>query len=366
MKHKKFLIIILIIFILILLITIITLYCVSPIVSINSEIKVSLNDKVETKKFVKKITLGTYENKILDTSKTGKYDVLIHTKNIFGKVKDYKASLEVIDKIAPTIEATSEITIYQNEKIDLLSYAKVTDNYDKNLKVEIIGNYDYSKIGEYKLQFYAKDSSFNEVYKDFTLKVIEKPKKTPIIKRTSKGYEIENRNGVTYIKGILIANKSYSLPKNYGNGLTSETNTAFLKMQADAKASGLNLWIESGFRSYQNQVSVYNKWVNKDGKQVADTYSARPGYSEHQSGLAMDINSINTSFENTDEYRWLQANAYKYGFIMRYPKNKQEITGYIYEPWHYRYVGSQLAKELYNNGNWITLEEYLGIDSKYQ
>ncbi len=363
--HRRYIIIAFSIFLLVVLILGITLYFVSPIVSLNSNIEVSLNSKVETRKFIRKIYLGHYENETYDTSKTGVQDIILKITNPFLKVQEYKCTLEVIDKIPPTIEAVKELLVYQDDDVDLTSYAKVIDNYDKDLQVEVLGGYDLSKIGKYALQFHVKDTGGNESYKDFTLKVIEKPKEENV-KKTSKGYIIEERNGVTYINDILIANKTYSLPKDYGNGLTDETNKAFLKMQAAAKEDGLNIWIRSGFRSYKDQTIVYNNWVKKDGKEVADTYSARPGYSEHQSGLAMDLNSISTSFADTEEYRWLQKNAYKYGFIMRYLKEKEDVTGYIYEPWHYRYVGVELAKELYNNGNWITLEEYLGIDSKYQ
>lgn len=102
-----------------------------------------------------------------------------------------------------------------------------------------------------------------------------------------------------------------------------------------------------------------------DGKEKADTYSARAGYSEHQTGLAIDVNTVDMTFDNTDESNWLSNNCYKYGFVIRYPKDKESITGYMYEPWHIRYVGKDLASKLYNNGNPITFEEYYGIDSKY-
>ena len=99
------------------------------------------------------------------------------------------------------------------------------------------------------------------------------------------------------------------------------------------------------------------------------TYSARPGHSEHQTGLAMDILTSSTSESKTPQFKpaldWLADNAYKHGFILRYPEGKNHITGYIFEPWHYRYVGTELAEILYNNGDWITLEEYFGIDSAY-
>ena len=355
---------IIIIVILIVVVFLAVLGIVSPVVSFKDKITINANESLKTDDLIKKVTLGNFESKKVDTSKAGKRDVEIKVKSILGITKNYKRSYQVLDNIAPTIEAKGEVVVYQGDTIDLLKDVKVQDNCDKDIKPTLDGSYDLNKVGEYNLKYLAKDTSGNETSLDLKLKVIAKP--SPEVARTSKGYAIENRNGVTYINGILIANKTYALPKNYGNGLTKETEAAFYKMQSAAKEDGLNLKIVSGFRSYQDQVIVYNKWVNKDGKSVADTYSARAGHSEHQSGLAMDLNWISKQFETTNEYKWLQANAYKYGFIMRYPKSKQEITGYIYEPWHYRYVGVELAKELYNNGDWITLEEYLGIDSKYK
>ena len=105
--------------------------------------------------------------------------------------------------------------------------------------------------------------------------------------------------------------------------------------------------------------------VKRNGKKAADTFSARPGASEHQTGLAFDLNTITNSFKDTAEGKWVNKNCYLYGYILRYPEGKTNETGYIYEPWHIRYVGKELAKKLYNNGNWITMEDYFGIDSKY-
>ena len=131
----------------------------------------------------------------------------------------------------------------------------------------------------------------------------------------------------------------------------------------DAKKDNIKLWITSGFRSYSLQTSLYNNYVLKDGKEKADTYSARPGHSEHQTGLAMDLNIVDSSFEGTKEAIWIADNCYKYGFIIRYPKGKEEITGYKYEPWHVRYLGKELSEKVYKSGK--TLEEYLNITSKY-
>ncbi|MBP0986123.1 MAG: M15 family metallopeptidase [Oscillospiraceae bacterium] len=181
---------------------------------------------------------------------------------------------------------------------------------------------------------------------------------------TSKGYIIEEIDGVTYVGGILIANKTYIVPKSYNpGGLTDECSAAFSAMRSAAAKDGINLFIASGFRSYSSQTSIYWNYVAKRGMETADTFSARPGHSEHQTGLAMDLNSISDSFGETAEGMWLATHAHEYGFILRYPKGKSDITGYKYEPWHFRYIGVDMAKEVYDSG--LTLEEFLGIDSVY-
>ena len=167
---------------------------------------------------------------------------------------------------------------------------------------------------------------------------------------------------------LIICNKYHTLKKdyvpnlvslgsNYGGGkLEKETAEYFKKMSDAAKKEGISIKNISGYRSYDTQVYLYNNYVKKDGKAKADTYSARAGTSEHQSGLASDINYVSSSFENTSAFKWLSKNAYKYGFILRYPKGKEFITGYMYEPWHYRYVGEEVAKFVYEND--ITYDEY--------
>lgn len=194
-----------------------------------------------------------------------------------------------------------------------------------------------------------------------------------LIKEENK---IEKIDGVTYVDGILIVNKTYDLPKTYRTEnsenyefcttcLTKETINAFNEMKADAQSIGLNLYISSGFRSYSYQENLYNNYVAQDGQLAADTYSARPGHSEHQTGLAFDLNTIDDSFAYTEEGKWVKDNCQKYGLILRYPKGKEAQTGYQYESWHLRYVGKELAQELYNNGNWITLEEHFNLTSEY-
>lgn len=178
-------------------------------------------------------------------------------------------------------------------------------------------------------------------------------------------HKVEQIDGIWYVDGVLIANKTYPLPRDYApGGLLDQAEIAFQEMQNAAARDGIRLTIVSGYRSYTRQEALYNKYVAKDGKAEADRYSARPGYSEHQSGLAMDLNSVDDSFAYTKEAKWIAENCSKYGFIIRYPKGKESITGYIYEPWHVRYLGVELAEAITASG--LTFEEYFGITSFYK
>ena len=168
---------------------------------------------------------------------------------------------------------------------------------------------------------------------------------------------------ITYIDGILIANKTYALPSDYAPGVDPEAEAAFHEMQTAAAELGLNLYISSGYRSYDYQAGLYQRYVDRSGQAEADRYSARPGHSEHQTGLAFDLNTISDEFKDTDEGKWVAENCHKYGFIVRYPEDKEAITGYMYEPWHIRYLGTDIATNVFESG--LCLEEYLGITSEY-
>ena len=154
---------------------------------------------------------------------------------------------------------------------------------------------------------------------------------------------------------------------NYVNMLEKETYIAFKKMQKEALKDGLEIFVDSSYRSYDYQKNVYDRFVNEKGLEYAERYCAIPGSSEHQTGLAFDVISrrdgvlIEKSSDDDPEINWLKKNSYKFGFILRYPKDKENITGYNYERWHYRYVGEEVAKIMHDEGI-LTLEEYL---SKY-
>lgn len=172
-----------------------------------------------------------------------------------------------------------------------------------------------------------------------------------------------NHKKPTYIDGILIVNKGIGLPSDFDPGESPDARKSFNNMKDDAEKEGLTLRAFSTYRDYDRQDFLYNRYTENDGKEEADTFSARPGFSEHQTGLAFDIGGPNSkddasmSFEKTNEFKWLINNSFKYGFILRYPKGKEDITGFMYEPWHYRYVGQENAIEISNSG--LTLDEYL-------
>lgn len=176
---------------------------------------------------------------------------------------------------------------------------------------------------------------------------------------------IEVIDGITYANGVLIVNKEIPLPEDYNPEMQPEVIEAYTQMFEDGAAEGLNFELVSGFRSYDYQAELYNNYVSRDGKEAADRYSAEPGHSEHQTGLAIDVGSydsavlLQTSFEYTPEFQWMKDVAHEYGFIIRYMKGKEDITGYMYEPWHLRYVGDK-ATEIYESG--LTLEEYFGLN----
>lgn len=170
----------------------------------------------------------------------------------------------------------------------------------------------------------------------------------------------------TYVpKNLVKPNVPFSYPSNEENYMQEIAAKALEKMFEDAKKEGIHLIALSGYRSYQTQTYLFQRYVDQMGFEEASKISAQAGTSEHQTGLTMDItaDSVNQrlleEFESTKEGIWLRENAHKYGFIMRYPKGKEHITGYSYEPWHFRYVGKDVAKIIYEN-NW-TLEEFFDV-----
>ncbi|MBP2241218.1 D-alanyl-D-alanine carboxypeptidase [Cytobacillus eiseniae] len=206
---------------------------------------------------------------------------------------------------------------------------------------------------------------FNEVKVVDGKNVIQNP--TNIMVLVNKEFMLPNvyepedlvRPNVLFSFGDEEVEKSY---------MRKDAATALETMFEAAKTEGMHLFAVSGYRSYSRQMTVYNNEVAKFGEEIAALSVAVPGSSEHQTGLTMDLSSQSAKFElseqfgETSEGKWMADNAHKYGFILRYPKGKEGITGYQYEPWHFRYVGIETATIMYKN-DW-TLEEYFGAVKK--
>lgn len=194
------------------------------------------------------------------------------------------------------------------------------------------------------------DNQKREFYKQ--IDIIEKPDHILVLINKF------NKLPEDYIpKDLEKINISYANDYKY---VRKSAKIAFEKLSNDAKKLGYKIIAISTFRSYRYQEQLYLYYVRTKGKDYADNCSARPGHSEHQSGLSIDVMGENmdyNEFEQSQSFNWMKENAHKYGFIMRYPSGKEHITGFKYEPWHYRYVGIEVASTIYNNN--ITLEEYL-------
>lgn len=184
---------------------------------------------------------------------------------------------------------------------------------------------------------------------------------------------------------LIVANKSHKLPEGYEPSDLTRPNVAssaawtlrepaaraLEEMFAAAEADGIHMVLGSAYRSEAYQRQLWNNYASMYSPERADRISSRPGYSDHQTGLAVDIvqgmnsglgTDFNETFENTPEAKWLHEHAQEYGWIMRYPKGKEEITGYAYEPWHFRYIGKEYAEAIYAVDEWETFEEYFGVE----
>ncbi len=291
----------------------------------------------------------------IDVAKIGKQSIIYKLDNkLYNKYLIRTVIVKDTDKPIIKLKGGSELNLYIGTDYNDLGFT-ATDNYDGDItsKVVIEGSVDTNTPGRYEVTYKVSDSSGNETT---TKRIINILKDVP----TSVSYSEKEVDSPTYINGILIVNKKYALPKNYNPGVDSTAYAALVNMQNDASANGYDLSLLSGFRSYNTQTNLYNNYVKRYGKDATDTFSARAGHSEHQTGLAFDIGKIDDNFGDTPSGKWLEENCHLYGFIIRYPKGKQNITGYKYEPWHVRYLGVDIATSVKESG--LTLEEYLGIN----
>ena len=271
-------------------------------------------------------------------------------------IKDYKYKQTYEYKLLNLNYSKEEIKVLldnlNSEKIDEL----LTKEYNKDIVNIINEKYYLSKNLDRYLNYLSANPTLS--YSDVVSLVN--------VNRDSKFYENTTATDLTNYNEMLVnkyhllnkdfkANDIVNVSSTYGyanNSLNKEAYDAFKQLANDAKKEGHTIVILSSYRTYEYQEKLWNR--DKD-----DDYVARPSASEHVTGLAIDVsdfNDKNDSFKDTESYTWMVNNAHKYGYILRYPENKENITGYSYEAWHYRYVGTSLATKIYNEG--ITFDEY--------
>ena len=269
----------------------------------------------------------TYEYKLLQVGYSK--EEIVELEKLKDKNIDYLLSIEYNKNIVPLIKEK-----YFMEE-NLKKYIEYSKESDKTL-TDVVAVVNVGANNDWYTNTKKSDITKNELM------------------LTNKFYSLDN----TYNSDNMVkVSKQYS----YGDNqmVTQETFDAFLNMFNDAKKEDLTLIINSSYRSYEDQEEIYKFYKDTRGEKEANKIAAKAGFSEHQTGMAIDIQtygSTASTFEEFDEFKWLQNNAHKYGFILRYPKGKEYLTGYEYESWHYRYVGIEVATYIYENN--ITFDEY--------
>lgn len=254
-----------------------------------------------------------------------------------------------------------KITKYQQEYINIILEREYNELYADlfSEKYFILDNLD--KYVEYKKQLENKNTSLDVIVAKVNVRVNEDYYSNPTKADLSKG-NLVLVNKYNYVDTDYEPDDLVDMGLQYafsGKKIKADVYDAFKDLVIAAKAEGLTIVANSTFRDYAYQEKLYNDYKNRYGTSYAENYAAHAGYSEHQTGLAIDVSTLSSTldnFESTEEFEWISKHCYEYGFILRYPKDKEDITGYNYEPWHYRYVGVDVAKEIQALG--ITFDEY--------
>ena len=249
-------------------------------------------------------------------------------------------------------DTTSKYTEEQKEKLEKLDYINEKINYFKweNIDRYISYKTNNENLSNEKVILYVNIGIDN----DFYTNIQTSPNQNTNAILVNKYYQINNDFEPQNLKAINSKYRTKYLE------MTEEAATAFNNMAKDAEEQGYSIIAISTYRTYEYQENLYNKYAQTDGTKKADTYSARPGHSEHHTALAVDIKNATkayTKFGETKEFEWMKENAHKYGYILRYTKENEFITGYSNEPWHYRYVGIEIATQM-KNENITSYEEY--------
>ena len=288
----------------------------------------------------------------------------------------YRTMIKHSDKLKVVVKDTTkpEFTSFSekievakgNKDFDFKKHFEASDLSSCTLDIDT-KDVKFDKEGDYTAEVTATDAYNNKESKKFTV-VVKAEEKAAIAsvdneQKVSGTSQSSSNSAVKpyYKNGILIVNKKHPVPPGFGGGVNQTALAAVNRMISDMKAEGLSVdSTTSNYRSYSYQSTLYQNYVSAYGQASADTFSARPGYSEHQTGLAFDLREPGggSLLTNSKATSWVAKNAHKYGLIVRYQSGKEWITGYQAEPWHVRYVGD-IATSIYNSG--LSLEEYLGV-----
>ena len=339
---------------------------------------VEYGQKISSNDFIASTNGEIVDQTTIDTMILGIQELVYRVK-ANGDEQEFKYPVEIVDTQKPIIETKYDHIIFDyDEALDFsLLEINVYDKVDGLLPIAntltphsyvLEHTIDTKVAGNNSLLIKAMDKNGLVSEKEILIEVKEKidneSDNTENDKNDTNSSSNTNQNTdintlqPTFINGILIVNKQYAVPRDFG-GENAEANNALYELQNAAYLAGFDMPLLSGYRSYDYQKSLYENYVARDGEEAANRYSAKPGTSEHQTGLAFDVGEMSWTYGETAAGQWLVNHCAEYGFILRYLPGKEDITGYMYEPWHIRYVGVEHAAAIMSQG--ITLEEYLGV-----
>lgn len=280
------------------------------------------------------------------------------------KQKEYEATNEYkLLQVGYTDEEVKEIIkVFKDKEIKFILDTDKNENY---LNITKEKYFIYAKFYDY-LNYYKEhdDLSLRNVIEIVNTNT-DKEYYTDTQKTDISKKELMLVNKYNYLESDYIPENLVSIPPTYAYGeygsqkATQSTYDAFLGLWNASHEAGFYLMVNSSYRTYEKQQAVYDDYANSRGTEYADSIAARPGYSEHQTGYTLDVfekGYSQSSFKDSESYNWLKENAHRYGFILRYPEDKVNITGYSFESWHIRYVGIEAATYIYENN--ITFDEY--------
>lgn len=314
------------------------------------------DSSIESKDLIKSVAHGKIVSyPVIDVTTIGKQTLTYEVAHGDKKTKIHH-EITIQDQRKPSIRLqTKTVSIAMDQLFDPLANIKSVQDYNGQAlalsatlekgSFTVDANVNMKHANTYHVKIQAKSMNGNVVKTSYRVQVHAAP--TGVI-----------ASQPTYVKGFLLVNKQHKLPIDFG-GENAVALAAVHRLQEGARQAGYAMPIVSGYRSYAYQQTLFDDYVKRDGLAAAEKYSAHPGESEHQSGLAFDVGAVDDTYGSTPAGKWLATHCQQYGFIIRYGEGQERITGYQYEPWHIRYVGKVAATQIMKKG--ITLEEYLGV-----